>query len=652
MAGETRVGLLIASLLLLDQNTKTITHQFTARLLATNQTNQSTPPSRRTFLPILFYVGSIFLVLGEAAESNELLASGVHPLTVAYFFIQDVAILISPLAIALHIYVVTRSMILCYDEWAIRMHGDEDTSLSQPASEVVDTPRPPPDVADVCGRVSQLESYRHNRAKTQQESQTRLLGQLRARVSLSALVTRQNTLLLLPALFALEAAVFAILHVVSTSKAVEAAALPSGTTVIRVLFIQILPLLVPFQLSIHMSILDNLASQQSFADITGYLGSAPKLWMLTQTIMLTPSLLTPLALSSASLWAVGAFLDKENQAMTMPWKNGFERYGTCADGLHSGREQFIDCGPPDSSCPHTCREKYGEYLVIPGTRECSEIDGYAHITTQRACTVGYRTWALAHNRSTTLSAQVYAGANENYLFGKWERAMWKEEDAMADVGFRCGAYPLPLIQFAFGPVTRYAFPALFWPLTKPGNTFKPLAYLCYSGNGRESCAADTDNKAFEEMMACPAREEPASDSGLVPWREISGPLAQKTHALRNKTHLVEFSAENYCAKIKVNEVAARSGAQVVFAMSCAPVTDVPCPKNNIVKLSVESGGAASVRGTLFVSTTPNMNMTAFDVHELEVVDSKEMTVEPESTLMLVVDWSASLPLNVKLCYDA
>merc|ERR1712032_34834 len=97
---------------------------------------------------------------------------------------------------------------------------------------------------------------------------------------------------------------------------------------------------------------------------------------------------------------------------------------------------------------------------------------------------------------------------------------------------------------------------------------------------------------------------------------------------------------NDCAEIHLHNSELQIGAQVVFALTCnvtAPVdpsvsvagntsahaepATIACPKDNIVRLSVQSGrkitiSPTRIRSTLMISPTPNM--TDMMVHRLKL----------------------------------
>ena len=437
---------------------------------------------------------------------------------------------------------------------------------------------------------------------------------------------------------------------------------------------QVIPIAFPLFVSWRMDIFENLVAQADLRKITDYLDHAPKGWMLGHKSALNLDLL---ARATGSLTVLAAFCTFYvaiiQEASTIPWEDQvkYQHFGTCADGIRSGLEQHMDCGRPESSCPQSCREKYGQYILISADRECGDVDGYVHITTQRACTAAYNTWARLNNRSgTSRHAVVHEGASMSGELGEWSAIMpevailqsW-EHSTWAD-GFRCGAYTRPRVNLGLQDVPRFSFPALFSSSKTSSGIQKPLAYLCYAERPRacKSQASESDSSEFEEMISCPG---PVRHKwGDSAWRNISGPVPTFATSWGNSSEVAEFRAgrgeEGDCARIQVHN-SALIGAQVVFTLACDNSTrvgprvrsgnttvrdehEIICPKDNIVRLSTESG--QHIRSTLLVSPTPNM--THMTVYRLEL-KAYDITVLPDSMLVLVVDKTSDLR-NIKLCF--
>ena len=462
-------------------------------------------------------------------------------------------------------------------------------------------------------------------------------------MALCALTTRNTRVLFAPALLVFAALLFIILDTVIAPD--EQKIFHSAETLIGLALIVAL-LFFPLYVSWQMSILQNVVAQAGLRRIVDYLEHAPKQWMLGQRLSFNTDLFAKAGLLTALLAFSAHFVDLNRRAREVPWDDAYQHFGTCADGVRSGLEQHIDCGPPGSSCPQTCREKYGEYILIPADRNCTQVDGYVHITTQRACTAAYNTWARVNNRSSgTRRAVVYEG---EYIVksGEWTHADWTD-------GFHCGAYNMPAIGFMFEPIERFLFPALFSSWTVDGQYQKPRAYLCYAGG--QSCEVEEtyegDSAMFKEMMACPGPKQRPTRAGSA-WRNISGPLPTLETSWANATDVARFRAARGeggdCAKIKFGDVV-DVGAQVVFTLTCNVTGADPgivCPEDNRVRLSVESGPLP--RAALLVASTANM--TDVKVHHLdESTSSKDIFVHPGSTLVLVKDLTSNLK-DVTLCF--
>ena len=529
------------------------------------------------------------------------------------FVIVNIFSIIPFFSNALVFLVVTRAICLSYDDWTTKM--------------LAVTTTPPT-------RAVQLN----------------LLKQLKARVGLSALLTRNTRVLLLPPLLSVGTLLF--YYLATAIRPVKSHVL--GLISMNITYLHTLPLFFALFLSSRMGILESLVAQASLRKISDYLQHAPKGWMVGQQQALSPGLLTRAGGAVGFMVAVCTFYVGANQMSTqIPWNKPYRRFGTCADGVHSGLEQHVDCGPPESSCAQTCREKYGEYILIPASNDCADVDGYVHITTQRACTAAYTTWSRLNNRSTEiLQTTVYEGASlESSQLSLDVRDEWEHADWAA--GFRCGAYSMP----SFIEVAHISFPALFssWKTSKGQ---RPHAYLCYAG--ARSCEDDKDN--FEEMMACPG--PPPNTRRVSAWRKISGPLPTLETSWQGAQEVAVFRAgidsNGDCAEIELRD-SAHKGAQVVFTLACnvsvhvdprarAEPTSarsepiISCPKDNRVRLSVQSGPVT--RSALIVS--PTSNMTNITSHQLQL-KSQHIIVNPGNTLVFVADRSSDL-MTITLCF--
>ena len=319
-------------------------------------------------------------------------------------------------------------------------------------------------------------------------------------------------------------------------------------------------------------------------------------------------------------------------------------------------------GPPDSGCPKTCQEKYGAYILIPANRDCTEVDGYVHITTQRACTTAYNTWARSNNRSSgNTRAIVYEGVpvQSETLMTVMKRTLrgiyreWKHADWSG--GFRCGAYSMPSVQMGDIEINRFAFPAMF--SSSIIGDQKPQAYLCYAT--ALACKAKVysrDSTPFEEMMACPGPARQNQRFTSV-WRNISSPLPTLVPRGQHGNNVAEFRSnrgrDGDCCEIQLDN-SARVGAQVVFTLACnwsayvgpsaRAESDSICPQENHVRLTVKS--KYITRGALLVS--PTVNMTSAVEYGLGESTSQNIIVNSGSTFALIVDQSSDLR-SVKLC---
>ena len=495
-------------------------------------------------------------------------------------------------------------------------------------------------------------------------------------MALCALTTRNTRVLLVPSVLAILGFCFNILACLIKPSPGTFQSL-AFTFVVPTLMLS-LPIFFALYVSWRMDILESVVAQASLRKISDYLQHAPKGWMLGQQASLNLEVLARGAGVLTLLMAFSTFYVQSGQeSIELPWATQvkYEPFGTCADGIRTGLEQHIDCGPPESSCPQTCREKYGEYILISADRECGDVDGYVHITTQRACAAAHNTWARLNNRSSFVRhAVVHEGASiagpkdaffELPYLAEWEHATWAD-------GFRCGAYNRPRFSLGLEAMPRISFPAVFSSWTTSSEVQKPVTYLCFAKRARacEAQASDTGNGHFEEMMSCHA----PSQQGNSAWRNISAPLPTESTSWTEGSEMAEFRVvknnNNDCAEIHLHNSELQIGTQVVFALTCdvaAPVdpsvsvagntsahaepATIACPKDNIVRLSVQFVREITVlptriRSSLMISPTPNM--TDMTVHRLKL-KPQEITVEPNSTLVLVVDRTSSLA-KVSLCF--
>ena len=427
--------------------------------------------------------------------------------------------------------------------------------------------------------------------------------------------------------------------------------------------IECVPFVFALYFSWRMDLLENIVAQANLRKISDYLQHAPKGWMIGQKTALNFGLLAQTAGLLSLLMAFCTFyVQSSQQSIALPWQQQakYEHFGTCADGIRSGLEQHMDCGRPESSCPQTCREKYGEYILISPDRECTDVDGYVHITTQRACAAAHRAWARLNNISGPVRhAVVHAGwsisGHEKTWFELsdligWELADWTGE-------FRCGAYTRPRVNWGMDNVPRFSFPALFSSGKTPSQAQKPEAYLCYAKRTR-ACQATGDAGNFEEMMSCAAPVQ--RTWGNSAWRNISGPLPTTATTWSEKSEVAEFRAgrgrDGDCARIRLN--LRWFGAQMVFTLVCNASLDmsprdhlgptnassrvahgIACPKDNISKLSIESGFGQDIRSTFLVSSSSDMTNMA--VYQLGL-EPQNVVTPPGGTFVLVVDRSSFL----------
>ena len=490
-----------------------------------------------------------------------------------------------------------------------------------------------------------------------------MLDNLKARVSLTDLVTRNARCLLVAPVVTLAALLFSILaFAIDTTVA-------KGYTVLEAVLmtglLQIPMLVIPLFVSTRVSILKNIVAAASLRKIIDYLEHIPDGWMLTQRTSLNISSLFSVAgLMTIFVALVTLWVNTQKQTFATPWDNRYRDFGSCLDGIRSGLEQHIDCGGPESSCSQTCREKYGDYIIIPATRDCTDVEGYVHITTQRSCSIAYK--ATGNNNSLATHALVMEGVLEDGISGfqpnTWHHADWTH-------GFRCGAVTRPgwaglTATTQKNPFT--SFPALFSPWNPSFGTQQPLAYLCYADRP-QSCQAHTQrrNKArFKETMACSSAVR--RDWLGSAWRNISSTRPIPSTKFAPGSSVAEFRAgrgsNGDCAEIQLHAVQG-IGSHVVFALECnvsayneatsgAEPGDVSgndrsgiaCPEDNRVTVSLES--AAVPRAALVVYPAANAkNMTSYTLEKKQ----QTVVVSPDSTLMLVVDKNSG-SMSVSLCF--
>ena len=475
-----------------------------------------------------------------------------------------------------------------------------------------------------------------------------LLQKLEARVALSALLTRNAAVLLVPVLLAATAFFFYFLAMLGSPTAVTVGNV--FDTFLGFVLRQGLPLAFALFVSLRVNALENVVALASLHKISKFLEYAPMKWMLTQKLSIDLGLISEIMRVLFVVFTLGSVLVATTvQVSTMPWDGKYSNYGSCADGIRSGHEQHIDCGGPESNCPLSCREKYGEYILIPADRDCTQVDGFVHITTQRACTAAYRTWARSNNRTTTVSnTEVYEDVRDMQALQEgWQQAGWSD-------GFRCGAFSMPRIDFGFETFNRVSFPALFscWKNNKFGQ--EPYAYLCYHSAG--SCKvrqSGEDNIHFEEMLSCPGKNAVFASA----WRNISGPFPRLATNWRSDGHVATFHAsvgsKGDCAEIEVLN-SGQSGAQVVFALACNATDQVnQCRKSNNVKVTVEHYSSSiqsiiertSKKIALVVSPIASMaNATVYDLK----IKSQDIVVKSGSTFFLVTDRSSG-SMKIRLC---
>ena len=394
------------------------------------------------------------------------------------------------------------------------------------------------------------------------------------------------------------------------------------------LLLKLPPLLLPVYVSsFRLGHFENMVSQEGLREISDYLVHAPTKWMLTETTALDLPFLLKFTVIASCMTAVNYFVEINQEALSQPWDPRYKHFGSCTDGIRSGLEQHIDCGAPESGCPQTCEEKYGEYILIPADRKCSQVDGYTHITTQRACTVAYNSWSHSNKMSTGPLTRVYLDvgwedskyscygrptdevSSNIYTSSYYDDGLSPCDDpnlirdhvewaANWTDTFNCGAFSMPQTVAAVtgnvldSPVgiandQRVSFPAMF----SSGHLGKkrmeryyerPIAHLCYAGPGCQT-GGNVDGALFHEKMPCSDLRNnrdilPSSNSNSsnrynrLSWKSISGPLPIVETSMkdsRDKIHVVEeeVSANGDCVKIRVDN-SKDMGAQVVFTLTC------------------------------------------------------------------------------------
>jgi len=530
------------------------------------------------------------------------------------------------------------------------------------------------------------------RTPTSKSLEVKLLRKLIPRVVLSAKVTMNMRYLLIPTL--LYFVTFAVaLHDVFIDVTLEKLLFLLVERLI-LLLIKTPPVIIAFMVSSRSSDLEFIVSQLGLRKISEYLRNAASKWMVTRTIALDWVLLSQLSFLVGLVGFSKYFLETSREALVQPWDARYERFGTCTDGIRSGIEQHIDCGDPDSGCPQTCRQKYGEYILIPGDRECTQVDGYDHITTQRACTLAYNSWSRLNKMTTGPLTRVYLDTSwEDPKSIKISRDKTrpyhpfneqivdhhlKKIDNWTDT-FSCGAFSMPqmtalitgrlnYIPLSMANDQRVSFPAMFSTGHKSVDILglvyeKPIAHLCYAGTGCQAGSDKVHGARFQEQMPCPGSCSSCGRDNASAWQTISAPMSilqnKLTELEENKlTDVVQFRAsrdqKSDCAEIKVDN-SMHMGAQVVFTLAreafhggdhrnYSAGADVrPFPKN--VSVAVTSG--RSVRSAVLVFPTANMTIgQRYGLgSEIEFVE-----VLPDSTLVLVVDHRSDLK-SVKLCFD-
>ena len=490
--------------------------------------------------------------------------------------------------------------------------------------------------------------------------QFNLLDNLKARVSLTALVTYHSRWLLVSPVLGLLGFGLSVLSLLITT--VPERLLQVVEAFMYACLLHMSALFFPLFVSYRTAILEKIVASASLRKISDYLDHAPMGWMISRLMSLNIGLVFRAGGATVVVAVLAMYLDGLRRAYITPWSDAYDHFGSCADGIRSGLEEHIDCGGIESSCPRTCREKYGEYILIPATRDCTDVQGYVHVTTQRACSTAYNTWWYRTHNTTSPNhhAVVIEGELSNYE--------WQHTEDWTD-GFRCGALANPNISLdGYGDFTWVNFPALFSSSIPDGSVklSHPRAYLCYAEKSRscQSHAGTSDQLQFEETMACPGAVRRAWFASA--WRNISSPRPIAASAWQEGKSLVKFRAgrgsDGDCAEVElsVREI----GSQVVFTLECNTTERVgavnagaepgnlsghrqhaiACPEDNRVRVSVTSESVT--KGTLLVS--PNATMTKMASYTLEL-RSQTILVTPDSTLILIVDKSSD-PVSVSLCF--
>ena len=491
--------------------------------------------------------------------------------------------------------------------------------------------------------------------------QFNLLDNLKARMSLTALITYNSRWLLVSPVLGLLGFALAVLALLINT--VPAKLQQMVEVFLYACLLHTSALFFPLFVSYRTAILEKIVASASLRKISDYLEHAPLGWMIGRLMSLNIGLLFRAGGATALIAVLAMYLDGLRRASITPWSDAYDHFGSCADGIRSGLEQHIDCGGPEASCPQTCREKYGEYILIPATRDCTDVEGYVHVTTQRACSTAYNTWWYRTNNATSPNHHAVV------IEGEVANNEWQHTENWTH-GFRCGALAKPNISLGgYGDFTWVNFPALF-SSSIPDASVKlshPRAYLCYAGKPHSCRAhADTSTKPqFEETMACPGAVRRAWLASA--WRNISGPRPVPSTAWRQASSLAEFRAgrgsDGDCAEIELS--VQQIGSQVVFTLECNATERVgtanagvdpgnsrgddrhviACPEDNRVTVSVKSE-SDSVTGTLLVS--PNSTMTNISSYTLES-GSQTILARPDSILTLIVDKSSD-PVSVGLCF--
>jgi len=517
-----------------------------------------------------------------------------------------------------------------------------------------------------------------------QSSEDELLKDLITRVGMSSSLTMKMRWLLLPTFFYLLAFVFA-LH----DAYVDA---PPGKILFLIterfftLLMKMPSIWMVLAVSQKSGDLQYAALRSGFKTIAEYFRHAPARWMITPDMSFDFGLASGLGFLLTLGGLSRLFVDIGREALTQPWKVTYERFGTCSDGVRSGLEQHIDCGGPESGCPQTCRQKYGEYILIPGNRKCTQVDGYEYITTQRACALAYKSWShLNEKKSWSDLNDMNAGPRTRVYM---DASHSKEQVGIWNETFSCGAFSMPLetalitgraaksLPLSMANDQRVAFPAMFSTGHEPAIRYglvseEPIAHLCYAGTGCQGKSGGVNRTRFREQMSCPESCSSCNHDSASAWRAISAPI----HVLKDSgftdiwtstlseklIEVVEFRAhrdrDKDCVEIKVDN-SVGMGAQAVFTLACdvfrggdhgnhsaGAGVRPSCPKGDRGSISLTPG--QDTRSALLVFPASNMKHGRRYTlgPELSFVD-----VHPDSTLVLVVDHKSNLN-SVKLCFD-